>query len=168
LSFFLSAEMKLNEVFSVRTELGYIQKGFTNYEEILFGDNTTAGVYDKDVTFHDLALNLGCKISPFNFKWSPYISIGLRTDYMMSYEDVIGVEQGSGMQIQMFKAQIDKFNKLNLGGLIGIGLEFNDRYYFEIEYNPAITSYLDAKLLEVRDVTWGMKLGCNINKLLKK
>jgi hypothetical protein len=168
LSIFLSAEKKLNRVFSIRPEFGYIQKGFKNFDEIRFSDGTTGGVSDKSVILHDLGLNLGLKISPFKLKWTPYALIGFRANYMISYTDIIGVEPASGLKFDMFSHQIEDMNKLNIGGLIGIGFEINNLYYLEVEYNPPITKSVNTKGLEIKDVTWGMKIGLNINKLLKK
>jgi hypothetical protein len=168
LSFFLSAEKELNTIFSIRPQFGYIQKGFKNMQDYTFNDTGTSGTKNKNVIYHDLAFDLSLKITPFKLKWNPYVQLGLRTDYMIAYKDVIGEEMGSGLKFNMFQSAIDKFNKFNLGGLIGIGLEIQDILYFEIEYNPTLTSSFNTPILDVKDITWDIKLGININKLLKK
>lgn len=168
LAVFLSAEKKISKVFSIRPEIGYIQKGFKNNVEMIFSDGTSAGVNKENVIFYNLGLNVGLKITPFDFKIVPYALLGFRCDYMLSYKDIEFEEQGSGLIFNMYKSEIDKFNKLNLGGLIGIGFELNDLTYMEFEYNPSITKSYKSKGLDIRDNCWGLKVGFNINKLKKK
>jgi len=168
LAVFLSAEKKISKVFSLRPEIGYIQKGFKNNVEMTSSDGTSAGVNKKNVIFHDLGLNFGLKITPFDFKVVPYAILGFRCDYMTSYKDIVFEEQGSGLKFNMYKSEIDNFNKLNLGGLIGIGFEFNDLTYIEFEYNPSITKSYGSTGLDIKDNCWGIKVGFNLNKLKKK
>lgn len=168
LAVFLSAEKKISKVFSIRPEIGYIQKGFKNNIEMTFTDGTSAGVDKKNVIFHDLGLNVGLKITPFDFKIVPYALLGFRCDYLLSYKDIEFEEQGSGLKFNMYKSNIEEFNKINLGGLIGIGFELNDLTYIEFEYNPSITKSYSSKALDIRDNCWGAKVGFNINKLKKK
>jgi hypothetical protein len=165
---FLSAEKKISKMFSIRSEIGYIQKGFKNNVEMTSSDGTSAGVNKENVIFHDLAANIGLKITPFDLKFSPYMLIGLSADYMISYKDIIFEEQGSGLKFNMYQSEIEKFKKLNLGGLIGIGFELNDLIYLEIEYNPSITNSYSSKGLDIKDNCWGIKIGFNINKLMTK
>lgn len=162
---FLSAEKKLNKIFSIRPEIGYIQKGFKDNTELRFSDGTSAGANNGNLVLHDLALNVGLKFTPFNIKWTPYALIGLCGDYMLSYKDVVIIEENTGLEFRMYEPVVDKFNKATLGGLLGIGFEINDLLYFEIEYNPAITSNLNDDGLEIKDNCWGAKFGFNINQL---
>ncbi len=168
LAVFLSAEKKISKVFSIRPEIGYIQKGFKNNVEMTFSDGTSAGVNKENVIFHDMGLNVGLKITPFDFKVVPYALLGFRCDYMTSYKDIVFEEQYSGLKFNMYKSEIDKFNKLNLGGLIGVGFEFNDLTYIEFEYNPSITKSYGSTGLDIRDNCLGIKVGFNLNKLKKK
>jgi hypothetical protein len=167
-SAFLSAEKKISKMFSIRPEIGYIQKGFKNNIEMNFGDGTSAGVDKENVVFHDLGLNIGLKITPVDLKFKPYALLGLRSDYMLSYKDIVFEEPGSGLEFNMYKSEIDNFNKLNLGGLIAIGLEINDLAYLEIAYNPSITSSVNNKALRISDNCWEIKMGLNINKIKTK
>jgi hypothetical protein len=168
LSVFLSAERKINKQLSIRPEIGYIQKGFKNDVKYTLSDGTSAGTTNGNVIFHDFGFNIGLKITPFNLKFSPYVLLGLRSDYTFSYKDIIFVENGSGLEFNIYKDQIDKFNKFNIGGVIGIGIELNSLTYFEFAYNPSLTnSYNDAGL-QIRDNSMELKLGFNLNKLIEK
>jgi hypothetical protein len=164
-SAFMSAEKKIYKMISIRSEIGYIQKGFKNNVELNFGDGTSAGVDKENIVFHDLGLNFGLKITPFDLKFAPYALLGLRFDYMLSYKDIVFEEPGSGVKFNMYKYDIDNFNKLNMGGLSAIGIEFNDLAYLEIEYNPSMTSSVNEKALQIKDNCWAVKMGFNIKKL---
>ncbi|MHB9141243.1 MAG: outer membrane beta-barrel protein [Paludibacter sp.] len=167
LSVFLSAERKINKQLSIRPEIGYIQKGFKNDMEFTSYDGTPLGTSNKSVIFHDFGFNIGLKIAPFNLKFSPYALLGLQSSFMFSYKDIIFVENVSGLEFNIYRDKIDKFNKFNLGGIIGIGLELNNLTYLEFAYNPPLTnSYNDASL-RIKDNSMELKLGFNINKLVE-
>lgn len=90
---FLHAEKDLVNKLALRIECGYIQKGFKVDKPIVFESGSTEG--SNKVVLHDLALNIGLKIAPFSFHYSPYFIIGLRGDYMISYEESGLEEPGS-------------------------------------------------------------------------
>ena len=162
---FFQAEKDLGNIFALRTELGYIQKGFKNQLELTFVDGTFADTNNDNVVFHDIALNLGLKIKPLKVDYSPYILVGLRSDYMISYKDIEIEEQASGKKFNMYESAIEEFNKFNVGGLIGLGVDIKELLYLEVEYNPNFTKNFDDKGLSVKDNCWGIKIGLNINKL---
>ena len=162
---FLQSEKDFGDFLALRTEFGYIQKGFKNNIQLTFPDGTTAGTNNDNVILHDLALNLGLKIKPLKTDFSPYLLAGLRGDYMISYKDIELEEPNSGMKINMYESTIEEFNKFNLGGLIGLGIDIKDLIYFEIEYNPNFTKNFDDTGLSIKDNCWGAKIGLNINKL---
>ena len=167
LSVFLSAERKINKQLSIRPEIGYIQKGFKNDMEFTSYDGTSLGTSNKSAIFHDFGFNIGLKIAPFNLKFSPYALLGLQCSYMFTYKDIIFVENVSGLEFNVYKDQIDKFNKFNLGGTIGIGLELNNLTYLEFAYNPPLTNSFNDASLRINDNSMELKLGFNINKLVE-
>ena len=61
---FLQAEKEFGNLLALRTEIGYIQKGFKNNIQLLFADGTSAGTNNDNVILHNLALNLGLKVKP--------------------------------------------------------------------------------------------------------
>jgi hypothetical protein len=167
LSAFLFAEKKLNKMFSIKPEFGYLQKGFKNNVDLRSDDGTLIDVSHKNVIFHDLGLNVGLKFTPFHFKRTPYILLGIRGDYMFAYKDIIFEEPGSGLKFNLYKSSIDAFKKGNLGGLLGIGLEYNNLCFLELDYNPTLTNSYNTNFLVIKDNCWDLKLGLNIHKLLK-
>lgn len=164
---FLQAEKDFGNLLALRTEVGYIQKGFKNNLELTFPDGTSAGTDNENVILHDLALNIGLKIKPLKTNYTPYLLAGLRGDYMISYKDIEFEEPASGLKFNMHESTIEEFNKFNLGGLIGLGIDIKGLIYFEIEYNPNFTKNLDEKGLSIKDNCWGAKIGLNINKLIE-
>ena len=168
LSFFVFAEKEIIRVLSIRSELGYIQKGFKNNVELIGNDGNYQEAGGKNVTLHDLGMDLEFKIKLFHYKWSPYALVGLRGDYMISHKDIVFAGPGYADNSALFKTELNAFNKANLGGLAGIGLEFNDFYYLEFEYNPSLTSSYNIPGLEIKEICWDFKLGLNLNKLIQK
>lgn len=164
---FVQAEKDLGNILALRTEFGYIQKGFKNKFELTFPDGTSAGVNKDNVILHDLALNLGIKIKPLEVDYAPYIIFGLRGDYMFSYKDIVIKEQHSGIEYNLYKSAIEEFNKFNLGGLFSLGVDLKNLIYFEIEYNPNFTKNFDDTGLSIKDNYWGAKLGLNIKNRSK-
>lgn len=162
---FLQAEKDFGNILALRTEFGYIQKGFKNNIELTFVDGTSAGTNNDNVILHDIALNIGLKIKLLKTDYSPYLLVELRGDYLVSYKDIELEEPGSGLKFNMYESTIEEFNKFNLGGLIGLGIDIKDLIYFEIEYNPNFTKNLDETGLSIKNNCWGAKIGFNINKL---
>lgn len=156
---FVFAEKDLAEMLSLRTGLGYIQKGFKHKYVFTSPDGSVADVRNNKVVLHNLALDLGVKIRPFSSMHLPYLVLGGRADYLLSYKDAVIVEPESGIKISVYEPALEKFNKFNVSALVGLGIEFNDFLFFELEYNPGLTRNFKSEGLTVRDQCWGAKLG---------
>ena len=164
---FIQAEKDFGNNLALRTEFGYVQKGFKNQFELRFEDGTSAGTNNDNLILHNLALNLGLKLIPLKAEYSPYFLIGLRTDYMISYKDIVIEEQQSGLKFNMYESAVEEFNKFNLGGLLGLGFNLKQLVYLEVEFNPNITKSFNDIDLSVKDNSWAAKIGLNINELIK-
>jgi len=68
----------------------------------------------------------------------------------------------------IYKGELDNYNMFVLSGLIGIGLEYNELFYLDLEFNPPITKNLDSPGLSVKDRYYGLTFGLNINSLISK
>ena len=152
---FLSAEKYFGR-FGLRTEIGYIQKGFKDKIELFAVDGKLHRIEKNNEVLHNLATNVGLKVHPIKFDNSPYIFVGVRGDYLISHK-----KNG------WYEPVIDEFTKFNLGGLLGVGIDFKELFYFEIEYNPCFTNNLDNGMIKIKDNCFGIKFGVNINKLIK-
>ncbi|MCE4564472.1 PorT family protein [Maribellus sp. CM-23] len=161
---FVFAEKDLAEMMSLLTGLGYIQKGFKDEFVFTFPDASVADVRNDKVVLHNLALDLGVKIRPFSSTHLPYLLLGGRADYLLSYKDAVIVEPESGIKINVYEPALEKFNKFNVSALVGLGIEFNDFLFFELEYNPGLTRNFKSEGLTVRDQCWGAKLGVYLNR----
>ncbi len=167
LSVYLNAEKKLTDFLSVRPEIGYLQKGYV--EDITFvtaeGEPLAKDIAtNRNVILHDLSADIGFKISPFNFSLQPYLIVGVRGDYMLDYK---GMEiEVNGKTVEVTEI-IKDYNKFTLSGLFGIGVEYQNLLYLDIEFNPALTkNYNDG--LSIKDRYIGATIGLNINTLINK
>ncbi len=165
LSIYINAEKKLTNFLSIRPEVGYLQKGYVDDIEYRGDKGEVVNTIDKRVILHDLSCNIGLKISPFDFTIKPYLIAGLRGDYMLGLRGV-KVEDG-GQEYEINRDLIEKFNKFTLSGLIGVGFEYKDLLYLDIEFNPAITKNLDNAYFSIKDRYVGATIGFNINTLYK-
>ncbi len=163
---YLNGEKKISKLSAIRMEIGYIQKGFSDEMTKTDENGILLKKIDDDVVLHDLSVDLGLKITPFEYKLNPYFIIGIRSDYLMGYDDFMininGQDQG------VYGIVIDKFDKLTLGGLFGIGFEYNELWNLDFEFNPAFTNNYDTSLLTIKDSYFGMTVGVNLEKLIKR
>ncbi|MCD4729982.1 MAG: PorT family protein [Bacteroidales bacterium] len=157
---YINAEKEILKYLSIRTELGYNQKGFV--DEINFVNEMIEG----DIILHNLSFNVSGKVNPFNTKLKPYLILGLRVDYLISYKDFI--VQYNGETQTIWGGEIDDYNKFVLNGLIGLGLAYNELIYIDLEFNPAITKNLDNQGLSIKDKYFAFTIGLNINNLIAK
>ncbi len=168
LSIYLNAEKELTDFLSIRPEIGYLQKGYV--ENIIFtsaeGDVIHDNIYvNKNVILHNLSGDIGLKISPFNFVVQPYLIVGVRADYMLDYK---GAEIKVNEKTVEITDIIKDYNKFTLSGLIGIGLEYQNMLYLDIEFNPALSKNYDNKGISIKDRYIGATIGVNMNALIQK
>lgn len=162
---YLNTESKINNFLSIRPEIGYIQKGFK--EDITFITVDARWEYNNQkFILHYASANIGLLLHPFEARIKPFISIGLRGDYLVDYKDIKVLIWE--IEYSYFKSYLEDYNKLVLGAFIGIGIDFNEKYYFEIEYNPAITNSVKYQIYSIKDYYLGVCFGVNINKLINR
>lgn len=166
LSIYLNAEKELTNYLSIRPEIGYLQKGFKDDIIITTVEGDEIDTVNTGVILHNLSANIGLKLSPFDFLIRPYLIAGIRGDYMIDYKDFEIEFQGE--TYGLYKSVIDDFNKFTLSGLIGIGFEYSDLLYLDIEFYPAITKNLDYTGLSIKDRYFGLTIGLNINTFILK
>ena len=65
LSAMINAEKNIYQILSIRAEIGYIQKGFKNDISYIM-QQEEIDLQGEDVIFHDLSINAGLKVAPFN------------------------------------------------------------------------------------------------------
>ncbi len=163
LSVYINAEKKLTNFLSIRPEIGYLQKGYIHDLAFVGTDGLGLDNVDKRVILHDLSCNIELKISPFDFAIKPYLIAGFRGDYMVGFRGV--KVENEGREYEIDRDLIEKFNKFTISGLIGVGFEYKDLLYLDIEFNPAITKNLDNAYFSIKDRYLGATVGFNINTL---
>ncbi len=156
-NFFLNAEKKLTSLISIRPEIGYIQKGFK--ENVIYSKtiNDLAENLKTNVTLHNVSGDIGIKFTPIEHYIKPYFITGLRGSYMIGYKDF--EIESEGNLIGAYKSTIEDFNKFNLSGLIGLGIQFKEVFYLEFEYNPTISKNLNDPLKSIKERYYGLSIG---------
>ena len=165
---FLFAEKDLSNVFSLKTELGYIQKGFKDNMELRDDYGNIYDLTNSNVVLHNLELEFGVKVHPFKLKSSPYGILGLYGDYLISYKDASFLEHGSGLEYKLHKQDLKSFNKVTMGAFAGVGFELNRQFYIELGYSPALSNTYNDESLKVKDQTFELKVGVQLNRKKKE
>jgi len=168
LSIYFNSETRLNKYLSIRPEIGYVQKGFTNeITSFPLSNSDESYITNYNVNFHNFSINLDLKFCPFELNIKPYLIAGFQGNYLLKYRsfDINMDEKGR----IILRDILDNFNKFKLNGIIGIGLIYNDLFYFDIEYQPSITKkQINNYGLTVGERYFGFTLGLNINKLIDR
>lgn len=165
LEIFAMAEKELNRTFLVRSELGYLQKGFKNNVSLTSANGQIISYDHQNVLLNDVALDLKVKYKPFEFRVIPYAVAGFRGDYTISYRDINYSVAGSAGEYSLYGTVLHDMNRFNFGGLIGAGIILNNRIWFEACYNPSFTRSLKTSTLKIRDNCWELRVGFNINRI---
>lgn len=162
---FLFAEKNLSSVFSLKTELGYIQKGFAVHEKFRneWGELNTD--VDENTVLRNAELKLGLKIQAFPGKHSPYALAGLYGDYQFSYKAASFVDPSNNIEYKINEPVLKAFNKATMGAFAGAGVELNKQVYIELVYSPALSNAYNDESLKVKDRTIELKLGVQLNQI---
>jgi len=156
-----AAEKKLGKHISIRPELGYMQKGFANNITYTTAEEGDIKVDNNNVVLHNLSSNIGVKYSPFSNNIKPYFIAGIRCNYLLDYKDIIIESQN--VKYGIYADILSDFNKFATSGLLSVGVEYNNRIYIELEYNPAISKSLNDNSLEITDRCFSLTIGLKIN-----
>ena len=157
------AEKNFGKYISIRPAIGYIQKGFVEDVTLTIGEDERISVKNNKVAFHDLSLDLPIKIMPVDKLLKPYLFMGLRADYLLDYRNVI--VNFHGEDIELDPHLYDDFNKFTLGAIIGLGCSYNNLFFLDLEYNPAIIKNYDSNAIAVNGRYFSLTIGLNINQL---
>jgi hypothetical protein len=162
---FIFAEKELGKILGIKSNIGYIQKGFNETLEFNHLEGPVTQAEGNGVRFHNLAMSLVLKTSPFQSKVLPYAIIGLRGDYLLSYDDSYYVEPGSEKWFPIYESFLRDYRRFNVGVLAGIGMDINDMFFIEFEFNTTLThnSHWETK---IKDKCLGIKLGVYLNRLI--
>jgi outer membrane protein with beta-barrel domain len=164
---FLNAEKKISRYFSIRPELGYLQKG-SELTHTLNSNGIELYKYSDQVTLHNLSLGAGLKISSVNTKFKLYAIAGIRAEYYFDYGITTDNEYLNSIYSEYSESLLSDFNKVTLTILTAFGLEYDDKIYLEMEYNPSITNNLKNSTLKIRSRYYGITLGVNISEFVNK
>ena len=152
-------EKKINNYIAFRPAIGYTQYGCILHINFNPNDPTaeTPLKTNYNLDLHYLSADLSIKISPLQAKFTPYILLGFRSNYLFNYRDELE-ETDFGF--------ISEYNKITLDGLFGVGISYNDFLNLDFEFNPALTKNYDNSFLSIKNRYYSLTLGLNINRLL--
>lgn len=164
---FAFGEKTINKYLGIKSELGYIQKGFKFNLQQSTDFQSNEFIYDKNMILHDLQLNTGLKVSPFPTSISPYAIAGIYINQMIANKKISIRESPYDEIYYLDEEIIDSYSKFTMGYFAGLGIEFNSLIYIELTYNPSLTNNFRDKSLTIHDLSWEFKLGVNLNKFLR-
>lgn len=155
------AEKSIGRSFAINYGLGYFQNGFTEQVDLTFYSGETAKIINDKVSFHNLSLDLNFKYKLTSTPIQTYLYAGLNSNYLIDYKSAVVEYQGA--EYNLDTEIYDDFNKISLSGTIGFGLSFNNIFFVELEYKPAITNNLNTQYLKIKSRYFGITIGVNIN-----
>jgi hypothetical protein len=132
-------------VFSISTECHYVQKGMAVSLPITttqFPDGT-GEYWTRSPRLDYLSIPVLAKIRLPDQRIAPYILIGPRLDLLLTIN-------GDG-----FEVVLDKFRRVDFGGVLGIGMEINVREFAslggEFRFSPSFADGYSTALTTVRN-----------------
>ncbi|MDH5604145.1 MAG: PorT family protein [Cyclobacteriaceae bacterium] len=157
--------------FSIRPQIGYIQKGCTfrgRYSTDSTGTSIYIGYINNNFkynnTFHYLTADILLKFKVNTWKAKPYIITGLRNEMLLAYSVDYDISQFAYQQFifetsEVFsygdqvglKSKYDNFSKLNYGMVNGIGVEFTKGRFIELSVNHDIGYLINDPGLKVQN-----------------
>lgn len=132
-------------VFSFSTEIHYVQKGMKESLPITTEQNPDGtGEYltrSPRVDYFSIPILAKARLNDGQF--TPYVIVGPRVDFLLQ-------TKGEG-----FQAVLEKFDKVDFGGTIGIGAEIRSfesiQLGIEFRFNPSLKDGYSSQFLQVRN-----------------
>ena len=167
-------EKEIFKFLTIKPSIGYIQKGFVSNIKVANVHGEIFTVKDDIVVLHNLSFDLAFRVIPFEKFNKLYFIIGSRLDYLIDYSSVM--DEYIVNNFQLFRSLFENYNKITFGGIIGLGISFEEIIFLTIDYNPAFTKNFDSTLAELNisdsysiyDQYFSLTIGLNIGQLIKK
>lgn len=131
-----------NREISLKTGIGFIQKGFIAELEYFDAHYSSIGYYSTSYTFNYLNIPLGFSYNLGRNKFNVYLSLGFDVDILLKERTyAINLPTSvNGNDVQRIVIQnTDIYKKFNLGVYIGGGIEYRIK--------PNIIAFADAKYM---------------------
>ena len=157
----IHCSLKINNWFSFRPSIGYIQKGYIDTKNpIITPGSYMIGYiqedYVKDITDHYLNIDIPVKIHPFNMKINPYLVIGFRNEFLI----------GKTMHFEFRDQEIEENlfestqnNKYLLSSIFTLGLELPFNLFIEFEKNLPISNVHMSDVYQIRNSFSSLSIG---------
>jgi hypothetical protein len=156
-------EKSIGKTISLRPELGYIQRGFTDESNFSDENGEYIPIKNNHVVFHYISTDLDIVLTPIHTQIKPYLFGGIRSDYLIGFRDIVFYDK----TIETYNSYGD-YKKFTFGIVLGIGVTCCNILSFEFEYNPSITKSFSDDFLDTRDRLFGITMAINIEQLINK
>jgi opacity protein-like surface antigen len=139
---------------SLLTEVNYIQKGMVE-KQIITGEDSPEplGTLELDNRVDYISIPILAKMTFRNKFLSPFITIGPRFDFLLSYKS----------ENSFFDTIYEKFGALDIGGDFGAGTEYQISNPFvlllELRYSHSYSDAYKTKLLSVKNNSYQFLFG---------
>lgn len=153
-------EKNLNKTFGIRSQFGYMSQGYgsIDYDRFAAAPSYPMGNVEG-FRFHQLALDMGLKANLLKGQWKPYVIAGFRGNFTMAYQTLNPYE---GNDETYRPIQSFDFKRFISTAVLGLGLELNNAFFIEAEYNPAISDAIIHSYFTGRTSSIGVKVGYNL------
>jgi hypothetical protein len=159
----------LSKRFKIRLKGGYEEKGATQENNFYFPDASIGKL--KEITkFNYISTDITINYNLTKKEISPYIFTGISTGYLLNilYIPNTGNNHWDQIKTTDFTETYKTYSDFNLGGVIGAGLDFNNKFWIEFEFNPDLILSLKTSDFVAKHNSSSINLGINILKLFKK
>jgi hypothetical protein len=156
-------EKYIGKTISLRPELGYIQRGFTDESNFYDENEEYIPIKNNHVVFHYISTDLEIVLTPIHRQIKPYLIGGIRSDYLIGFRDIVFYDKTIGT----YNSYGD-YKKITFGVVLGIGVTCCNILSFEFEYNPSITNNFSDDFLDTKARLFGITMAVSIKQLITR
>ena len=143
--------------FSLLTELGYVQRGYSNTVELRDSQGQSLGPKKGTFRFDYLTFSVLPKVKYSGSAFQPYILVGPRGDMLL--------RRASSRSI--FDMLVSKYDMIAFGGVVGGGIEVDKKVFtvpifVEVRYNTDVTDSLSCCPREIRNNAFDILIGVKL------
>jgi len=152
----LFADYLLNDKWSIRSKLGYEVKGFV-------GNFTPYLIEEESFKFRHISIDLNVQRYYGDGGVRFYNFLGVSTGYMLSHS-IPDLEQSPGdySLAKIEYGKFDNYRKFGWGLNVGLGINFDDFIWLELEYNRDISASIETTTVKEYNLIYGVQFGMNV------
>jgi hypothetical protein len=156
----LFMDYSMNDQWSVRTKLGLETKGFVG--------NFTPYIIDQSAyKYHHASLDLSVLRYYGQGALRFYNYLGITSGYQFTSQvpPLEGVYQHNSTITEEYQKFYD-YQKVGLGGVLGIGMNVNNFMWLELEYNRDVLASIETETAREYNLVYSVQVGFNVLKMI--